>query len=135
MSKLNLACVIDDDSIVRRLSEILISNYNIADKTLCFENGEPALDYLNKYKDEPDRLPELILLDIRMPIVDGWSFMEEYAVLAPKLSKKVAIYIVSSSINYKDHQRAKSLKLVSGFIIKPITINVLEEIVKNVQVN
>lgn len=135
MSKLNLACVIDDDSIVRRLSEMLISNYDIADKTLCFENGEPALTYLDKYKDEPDLLPELILLDIRMPIVDGWGFMEKYADLAPKLSKQVAIYIVSSSIDYKDHQRANSLNLVSGFITKPITIHALEEIARSVHIN
>ncbi|MDB5010878.1 MAG: hypothetical protein JWQ06_1667, partial [Mucilaginibacter sp.] len=99
MSKLHLACVIDDDKIIRMLSEMLIANYSIADKTVCFENGLVALNYLNENKDEPALLPELILLDIRMPVVDGWGFMKEYAVLAPKLSRKISIYIVSSSID------------------------------------
>jgi hypothetical protein len=67
-----------------------------------------------------------------MPIVDGWGFMQGYAALAHKLSKKVVVYMVSSSIDYTDHQKAKSLELLSGFVVKPVTKSVLQDMANNV---
>jgi len=135
MYDFNLACVIDDDSIARLMSEIMIFNYKIAKKTITFENGKAALDYFKLFKDKPDMLPELILLDINMPVLNGWGFIERFARLAPDLSRKVVIYLVSASIDPHDHQRATALELVSGFIIKPVNKTALEQVVKAAMAN
>jgi CheY-like chemotaxis protein len=131
MNDFNLACVIDDDSIARLMSEIMIFNYKIAKKTITFEDGKAALDYFKTFKDQPDMLPELILLDINMPVLNGWGFITKFARLAPQLSRKVVIYLVSSSVDPHDHHRATELELVSGFIIKPVTKHALEDVVKS----
>jgi len=130
MYDFTLACVIDDDSIVRLTSEIMIYNYKVAKKTLTFEHGKAALEYFKLFKDQPDMLPELILLDINMPVLNGWKFIERFARIAPELSRKTIIYVVSSSVDPCDHQRAADLALVSGFIIKPVTKAALEDLVK-----
>lgn len=135
MYDFNLACVIDDDSIARLMSEIMIFNYKIAKKTITFEDGKAALDYFKSFKNSPDMLPELILLDINMPVLNGWGFIEHFSRLAPDLSRKVVIYLVSSSIDPLDHQRATDLEMVSGFIIKPVNKAALAEVVKTAVTN
>ena len=130
MYDFNLACVIDDDSIARLMSEIMIFNYKIAKKTVTFENGKAALDYFKLFKDKPDMLPEFILLDINMPVLNGWKFIERFARLAPDLSRKVVIYLVSASLDPNDHHRASALEMISGFIIKPVNKTALEQVVR-----
>ncbi len=130
MYEFNLACVIDDDSIARLMSEVMIFNYKIAKKTITFEHGRAALDYFKLFKNQPEMLPELILLDINMPVMNGWGFIERFAKLAPDLSRKVVIYMVSSSVDPDDHSRATKLELISGFVIKPVSKNALEDMVR-----
>ncbi len=130
MYKFNLACIVDDDSIVRLTSEVMIFNYKIAKKTITFEHGKAALDYFKQFKNQPEMLPELILLDINMPVMNGWGFIQRFAKLQPTLSRKVVIYLVSSSIDPEDHSRATELELISGFVIKPVSKKALEEMVR-----
>lgn len=130
MYEFNLACVIDDDSIARLMSEVMIFNYKIAKKTITFEHGKAALDYFKLFKNQPEMLPELILLDINMPVMNGWGFIQRFAKLAPDLSRKVVIYLVSSSIDPNDHSRASELELISGFVIKPVSKSALENMVR-----
>jgi CheY-like chemotaxis protein len=91
-----------------------------------------AIDFLKKVKDYPAKLPDIIFLDLFMPIMDGWGFLNEFILLRPNLKKKITIYIVSSSIDPADLQRAKSFSDVTDFIIKPITekkiINTIKEL-------
>ena len=75
--------------------------------------------------------PEILLLDLSMPIMDGWEFLEEYILLSPKLDRKITIYIISSSISPYDIDKAKSISIVTDFIIKPISKEKLIEIFKN----
>ena len=130
MYEFNLACVIDDDSIVRLMSEVMIFNYKVAKKTITFEQGKAALDYFKQFKNQPEMLPELILLDINMPVMNGWGFIQRFAKLQPTLSRKVVIYLVSSSVDPSDQSRASELESVSGFVIKPVSKNALEDMVK-----
>ena len=75
-------------------------------------------------------LPDIILLDINMPVMDGWQFMELFALLNPTLSKKIDVYMVSSSINKADIKRAKAITDISDFIVKPLDARSLGNIFK-----
>lgn len=132
MKKINIACVIDDDEVYTFVVKRIIALAELAEKTLFFPNGQKALDFFLEYIEATDSLPDLILLDINMPVLDGWQFMDEFIKLAPRIGKKIHIYIVSSSIDQSDFDRAKAMELVSDFVVKPITVEKLKGIMEEV---
>ncbi|MGM0392765.1 MAG: response regulator [Bacteroidota bacterium] len=118
-------CVIDDDQIYQIIIKKIIFKAGNFGKVLCFENGLKALEGL---KDPAIPLPQLILLDINMPGMDGWEFLNNLKAYRPNLQKETIIYIVTSSIAFSDRDKALALPEVSGFISKPITVAKLREI-------
>ena len=90
---------------------------------MFFDDGEKAIRFITSALDKDDIgvLPDVIFLDINMPIMDGWEFLEEYLRLKPRIGKKIVIYVVSSSIDMRDLDRARSISEVSDYIIKPIS--------------
>ncbi len=117
--------IVDDDRIfVFGLQKILQIN-RISNKIEVFSNGKLALDKIHDLIATKSELPELILLDINMPIVDGWEFLSEFIRIAPVASKKIIIYLVTSSIDPADIERAKSYEFVSNYIIKPVKLETL----------
>jgi CheY-like chemotaxis protein len=123
--------IVDDDKIYTFLVKKAIEQTNLVNTIKVFENGLDAINFLKKNTTNRDTLPEIILLDLSMPIMDGWEFLEEYILLSPKLGRKIIIYIISSSISPHDIAKAKSISLVTDFIIKPISKEKLIEIFKN----
>jgi CheY-like chemotaxis protein len=121
--------IIDDDEVYVYLIKKIIKQTNLVDLIKIFGNGLDAIDFLKENSDNPDSLPEIILLDLSMPIMDGWQFLEEYMLLYPKLGRKITIYIVTSSISPSDIIKAKSISEVTDYIIKPITKEKLIEII------
>jgi len=130
MNPIRTLLIIDDDEVFVYLTKKTIQQTNLINLINGFGNGLDAINFLKENIDNPDSLPEIILLDLSMPIMDGWDFLEEYLVLMPKLSRKIDIYIVSSSISPFDIVRAKSISAVTDYIIKPITKEKLIEIIK-----
>ncbi|MEO6149614.1 MAG: response regulator [Mucilaginibacter sp.] len=128
MKRINIACVIDDDEIYTFAVKRIIAHAKFAEKTLFFHNGQVALDFFVEYIKQTELLPDVILLDINMPVLDGWQFMDAFAALMPEIKKKITVYIVSSSIAEEDYNRAKSFEAVSDFIVKPITVGKLQDI-------
>jgi CheY-like chemotaxis protein len=128
----NLA-LIDDDELFVFLTKMTIEETNLVDLIKVFSNGLEAINFLKENSNNPDQLPEVILLDLSMPVMDGWQFLEEYIKLKPRIGKKITIYIVSSSISPKDLGKAKSISEVSDYIIKPITKEALIEIIKKIE--
>jgi len=122
--------LVDDDQIFVYLTAKAIEQTKLIDLIKIFDNGLDAINFLKENSGEPQSLPEVILLDLSMPIMDGWQFLEEYIFLQPKLTKKIIIYIVSSSITPADIIRAKNISEVSDYIIKPVTKEKLIEVVK-----
>lgn len=112
--------IIDDDSIIAFLAKKTIDSSNVSSKIRDFQEGSEAIAFLKEFCDVAEELPDIILLDISMPIMDGWQFLEEYAKLMPKMSKKNNLYMFSSSISQIDIERAKSNPLVKDYIFKPL---------------
>lgn len=122
--------VVDDDKIFQLITNKTLSTITEVDRVQQFYNGEEALIYLQENAGMPDKLPDVILLDINMPVVDGWSFLKDYADIHDQLSKSISIYMVSSSIDPKDIERASSTPMVREYIIKPIAKDKLVEVVR-----
>ncbi|MFI0430709.1 response regulator [Mariniflexile sp. HMF6888] len=130
MTPIRTLTLIDDDDIFVFLTKKAIEQTKLVDLIKVFENGLDALNFLKENKHNVDVLPEIILLDLSMPIMNGWQFLEEYAKLNPTIGKKITIYICSSSISHDDITRAKAINEVSDYIIKPITKDKLIDLIK-----
>lgn len=116
-----LIAIVDDDKIFHMMAIRLLQLTNISDRFLTFINGREAIEYLDKNAADPSNLPDTLFLDINMPIVDGWAFLEKYDVLQSRLTKKVKIYMVSSSIDPRDTERAKENEYIIDYISKPVS--------------
>ncbi|MBQ0733328.1 response regulator [Aquimarina celericrescens] len=129
MKKIDLACIIDDDNIfiygVRKVMELA----EICNNFLIYKNGQEALDALTSIISSNNKLPDIILLDLNMPVLDGWQFLDEFIKIPA--SKRITIYIVSSSVDPEDVLRAKSYEIVSNYVVKPITMKKLEELMRD----
>lgn len=122
-----ISCLIDDDFIHQFGMKRMIQRYYPSTQILEFYSG---LEAINFFKNNPDKsaLPEIIFLDINMPIMNGWEFLEEFGKLRSSLKKKIDIYLLSSSTDKEDIDRAKSNSLVIDYIVKPLTSEWLENI-------
>jgi CheY-like chemotaxis protein len=120
-------CVIDDDKIYIYGLKKLISIKQLSPNLMEFYNGKEAIDFLTD-PENLDTLPDIIFLDINMPVMDGWGFMESFVKIKPQLGKKITIYMVSSSINDEDIQRAKTISDITDYVIKPISPDTLVEL-------
>lgn len=132
MNKIKSLTLIDDDDVFVFLTRKVIEETNLVDLIKVFENGLDAINYLKENIDDPESLSEIIFLDLSMPIMNGWQFLEEFTQLNPKIGKKITIYICSSSISPDDVNKAKSINEVTDYIIKPITKDKLIEVLKKI---
>lgn len=120
--------LIDDDPVfVFLLTKIILSVYEDIDIS-HFGDGQQAIMHLQAITDNPKLLPDVIFLDLSMPVMDGWEFLEEYIRLIPRLKKKINLYIVSSSISPDDILRSKRYPEVSDFLVKPIDAEQIAQI-------
>ncbi|MBU2927531.1 response regulator [Winogradskyella psychrotolerans] len=130
MTKIDVACIIDDDPIFIFGAKRMMELSEFCNSFMVFKNGQEALNNLKPIMNTEEVLPDVILLDINMPIMDGWEFLDEFIKI--KSHKMVTIYIVSSSINPIDLNRAKRYENVSNYILKPISLNSLKGILAEV---
>lgn len=130
MKKLDIACIIDDDKIFTYVLTKQMKVVDFCENLLVFHNGLDAVKYLKPILESPEVLPDVILLDLNMPIMDGWQFLDEFVKF--KVTKKITVYIVSSSIDVADHAKAATYKAISNFYIKPISRENLEEMLAEI---
>ena len=128
--KVELACIIDDDKIYVNLVKKIIEIKKLSKNLLIFKNGREALDHFKLILENAteDVLPDIIFLDINMPVMDGWEFLNEFIKIKNNFEKKITLYVVSSSIDPRDLERAKSFNLVTDYLIKPIELKKFEKI-------
>jgi CheY-like chemotaxis protein len=123
--------LIDDDPIFVYLTRRIIASIDRQCRINEFTDGELAIRYLEEICDKPELLPDIIFMDISMPVMDGWEFLNEYSLLRPKIKKDIALFIVSSSISPQEVERSKSFSTVSDFLIKPLERGKIVEIIDN----
>ncbi|QEC79501.1 response regulator [Mucilaginibacter ginsenosidivorax] len=131
MKKIDIACLIDDDEIFTFLISKQMRLVNFREHLLVFNAGDQALDYLKSAIKTGEKLPSVILLDINMPVLDGWQFLDEF--IKFDLPEKITIHIISSSIDQADRLKAASYQEVSNFYIKPITNDNLVEMLNSAE--
>lgn len=127
VKSINTVCVVDDDEIYVYGIKKLIHLKRLCPNLIEFRNGRDAIEFLMDPQNN-DQLPDVIFLDISMPVMDGWDFMETYAKIKPQLDKKITVYMVSSSINDDDINRAKAIADITDYVVKPVTYDKLLEL-------
>lgn len=124
-------CLIDDDNIYQFTARKLLESTGLAKHIQSFYNGSEAINYFKDQNNKPETLPDVIFLDINMPVMNGWEFLEEYNKLYTNLPKPIVVYVVSSSIDSNDRQKSKEYKLVSDYLVKPINRIQYKELIES----
>ncbi len=128
MKKYNLVLLIDDNEIDNFVAKKVIEKSGFAEKVIAVQSARNALDYLNTGNSSKDELPDIIFLDIGMPEMDGFEFLEEYEKLNKIVVNNSKVVVLSSSLDIDDYNRANRNKLVRKFINKPLSKKSLMEI-------
>ncbi|MEJ6981075.1 response regulator [Pedobacter sp. P351] len=119
--------IIDDDPIHQRIAQIMITKHQLYDEFVSYTEAAKAIEALeNNYKN-PELLPDVILLDLNMPVMDGWDFLERFDKIKDMFTKEIRIFIVSSSVDEKDISRSQSYSTVKGFISKPLNPEIIRK--------
>jgi len=131
MRKIDLVCIIDDDPMHVFITKKYVELSGFVERILVCRDGKDAYDTLTCLLTNDSKLPEVIFLDLNMPIWDGWHFLDEFTKIS--IDQKITIYLLTSSNNEEDLLRAKKYSLSSNYLVKPIQQhqikNILEELI------
>ena len=139
--KLKCILVIDDDEPTNFFSQMILEELDCAEHIKTLQSGQEALEYLGKCESpgaDPDLYPspDLVFLDINMPAMNGWEFLEEYKKMSVK--HRIIMVMLTTSLFPEDRSKAEAMPEIAGFENKPITAEkvkaVLEKYFKNVSV-
>ncbi len=125
---IDLVMLVDDNDTDNFISKRIIEITKFAKQIEIKNSGKSALEYLEKHAGEPDKTPDLVFLDINMPIVDGFVFLYEFEKHAESFVKPCKVIILSSSDNKRDIDKIINNEYVIKFITKPLTEVTLNEI-------
>ena len=128
MKTIDLVLLVDDNDTDNFISKRIIEITKFARRVEVKSSGKSALDYLKQHQCEPENIPNLIFLDINMPIVDGFVFLYEFEKFNELVRSKCKVIILSSSDNKRDIDKIVNNNHVIKFITKPLTEVALDEI-------
>ena len=129
MNKLYNFLVIDDDEINNMICRLVIQQVITETTIQTYTKAEKALEYIAaEYTKEGKETPVILLLDINMPSMSGWEFLDEFETLSEQIKKSFLIYMLSSSVDERDMQRADANVNVQGFLSKPLNKLMVEKL-------
>jgi CheY-like chemotaxis protein len=135
MQEIECVLIIEDDEATNFLTVRTLQKSGVVNQIVVRNDGKQALEYLANVggvdKDgRPVLKPNLILLDINMPGMDGWEFLEEYKKLESTAKGDVILVMLTTSLNQDDEERAKNIKEINDFINKPLVSDKFVELAK-----
>ncbi len=128
MTEIKTVCIVDDDIIFVEITKRVLQKSGFFNDLLIYENGDSALNGLNKIIGNGGHLPKIILLDLNMPLMNGWEFLDQLSKVLYK--NKISVFVASSSNDPNDINRAKSYQSVVDYIVKPICNDDVIRIIK-----
>lgn len=126
MRKIDTLCIIDDDSIFTLVAKKIVNLIGFSEHTRILKNGRDALNYFKELENNKSSFPEVIFLDLNMPLMGGFELLRELEKL--KGSENTKVFIFTSSIDPDDALKAKDIQLVEQFVEKPLTADKLKAI-------
>lgn len=121
--------IVDDDKLLNKINEKILHKEGIVSELHIVPNGREALEYLENRIDKQYTLPDLIILDLNMPVMDGFEFMDEFNRLDFPGKRNIEIIVFSDSKDWKDRQRAIA-KGIKNYIDKPYLLRGLHDIIR-----
>jgi len=126
MKVFELTYIIEDDLITSTITELILKRNTCFDRVQTFSNGQEAFEELAQIARANAEVPDLILLDLNMPVMDGWEFLDAFSTLG--LHKHVDVCVLTSSIDPEDIEKSNTYKDVKGYFSKPLDDDILDKI-------
>lgn len=124
--------LVDDDTIYQYIASKTLEATGLTGKIITCSNGEEAYRFLETNKDNPQELPDIILLDVNMPVMNGWDFLHAFKNLHSASLKDIPIFLVTSSVNDADINYARQFSNVQDYIVKPLVKEKLSAVLNSV---
>lgn len=132
MRNITSIMLIDDEPVNNFICRRTIEHFDPSIKIIEYDKAREALTYfVEESKKREQKLPDVIFLDLNMPLMDGWDFLEKYKALMPYFNQDIELFLLTSSAFEGDIKKAKSFPVVSYYVTKPLTLNILEKIKHN----
>lgn len=133
MDYFNAVLLVDDDDATNFYHEIVLEEWGKVKNIYVALNGKQAIDFLKEHDSFRYERPSLILLDINMPVMNGFEFLEAYRTLDDDLKASFVVVMLTTSLHPKDQNKAQGFNELRGYINKPLTVEELEKILQQAQ--
>lgn len=130
MKKLDTILLIDDDQATNFIHKFILEKEQCAKHIICKQSGQDALNYLTSKVDNKYPQPDIIFLDINMPGMNGWEFIEEYKKIDYKQKGEKIVVMLSTSSDPIDREKANAIDQINRFISKPLTADIVGTIIR-----
>jgi len=128
--KLTCILLVDDDLPTNFINERVLKKIDCTERIIAVQGGFEALEYLQSTDKEKHPQPDLIFLDINMPGMNGWEFLESYTHLEEKEKSKAIVVMLTTSLNPDERDKAKGIPQISGFLNKPLFVDGVMDILQ-----